>query len=250
MNVQWLRSKIGVVGQEPILFGTTIRENIRYGNPECTNEEIEKAAKIANCHQFIAKLPNGYETLIGERGAQLSGGQKQRIAIARAIVRNPIILILDEATSALDPTSEKRVQDALEKASKGRTTVVVSHRLSTVFTANKIVFIKDGVVGEQGTHSELMAKKGLYYDLVSVNNSRKNAEESPKYQRKLSKLKRVESVTSDEDESDAESQENIEDTEKQLEKISNWRLLKMNAPEWGYILLGCVGAIMFGKTMR
>lgn len=146
-------------------------ENIRYGNPEATEEEIQSAAKIANCHNFISKLPDGYSTLIGERGALLSGGQKQRIAIARALVRNPKILLLDEATSALDPNSEKLVQDALERATKGRTTLVVSHRLSTITNADKIVFIKDGVVVEQGTHAQLIEQRGHYYDLVNASGS-------------------------------------------------------------------------------
>lgn len=168
LNVAWLRSQIGVVGQEPVLFATTIEENIRYGKPGCSMADIERAARTANCHDFIVKLPLGYKTLVGERGAQMSGGQKQRIAIARAIVRDPKILLLDEATSALDPSSEKRVQDALEAASRGRTTLVVSHRLSTITNADSIVFVKDGVVAEHGTHDELMAKAGLYYQLVKI----------------------------------------------------------------------------------
>lgn len=169
MNTAWLRSFIGVVGQEPVLFSTTVRENIRYGKPDVTDAEIEEAARIANCHEFISKLPNGYDTMVGERGSQMSGGQKQRIAIARAIVRNPTILILDEATSALDPSSEKKVQVALEKASQGRTTLVVSHRLSTIINANVIVFIENGIVVESGSHQELLDKKGRYYDLYQAN---------------------------------------------------------------------------------
>lgn len=175
LNVGWLRAQIGVVGQEPVLFATTIGENIRYGNPKATQKDIEDAARMANCHDFITKLPKGYDTLVGERGAQMSGGQKQRIAIARALVRNPKILLLDEATSALDPTSERRVQDALEMASKGRTTLVVSHRLSTVTNADKIVFVKDGAVAEEGTHDELMAKKGLYCQLVNITNRKEKS---------------------------------------------------------------------------
>uniref|UniRef100_A0A1B0A9F0 ABC-type xenobiotic transporter n=1 Tax=Glossina pallidipes TaxID=7398 RepID=A0A1B0A9F0_GLOPL len=169
LNVAWLRAQIGVVGQEPVLFATTIEENIRYGKPTATKEEIKQAARIANCHDFIVKLPKGYETMVGERGAQMSGGQKQRIAIARAIINDPKILLLDEATSALDPTSEKKVQIALEEASRGRTTLVVSHRLSTITNADKIVFVKDGVVAEQGTHEQLMAKGGLYNQLIMSN---------------------------------------------------------------------------------
>lgn len=177
LNVGWLRSQIGVVGQEPVLFATTIEENIRYGKKDSTMADIEKAARIANCHDFIMKLPHGYKTMVGERGAQMSGGQKQRIAIARALVRDPKILLLDEATSALDPTSERRVQDALEVASKGRTTLVVSHRLSTITNADNIVFVKDGVVAEQGTHNELMAKGGLYYQLVKISQRNEHEDE-------------------------------------------------------------------------
>lgn len=179
MNTAWLRSFIGVVGQEPVLFGTTIRENIRYGKPDVSDEEIEKAARIANCHHFISKLPNGYNTMVGDRGSQMSGGQKQRIAIARAIVRNPTILILDEATSALDPHSERKVQIALEKASEGRTTLVVSHRLSTITNANEIVFIENGIVAESGSHEELLRKKGRYFDLCESNKSASIAEGNP-----------------------------------------------------------------------
>lgn len=177
LNTAWLRSKIGVVGQEPVLFATTITENIRYGKPSATQEEIEQAAKLANCHLFIKNLPKGYDTMVGERGAQLSGGQKQRIAIARALIRNPPILLLDEATSALDPTSERRVQDALEEASKGRTTLVVSHRLSSITSADKIVFIQNGVVLEEGTHEQLMEKRGQYYSLVKTTIKKETVEE-------------------------------------------------------------------------
>uniref|UniRef100_A0A8C3IBA7 ABC-type xenobiotic transporter n=1 Tax=Chrysemys picta bellii TaxID=8478 RepID=A0A8C3IBA7_CHRPI len=162
------REFIGVVSQEPVLFGTTIRNNIRYGREDVTDEEIENAAKEANAYDFIMEFPDKFNTLVGERGAQMSGGQKQRIAIARALVRNPKILLLDEATSALDTESESVVQAALEKASKGRTTLVIAHRLSTIRTANVIVAIADGAVAEVGTHSELMEKRGLYYSLAAA----------------------------------------------------------------------------------
>lgn len=171
LNVACLRSFIGVVGQEPVLFATTIGENIRYGYPDASQNRIEHAARIANCHNFIKKLPDGYNTMVGPRGAQLSGGQKQRIAIARALVRNPRILLLDEATSALDTNSEKLVQAALEKAMKGRTTLVVSHRLSTITDVDQIIYIQDGKVLEQGTHSELMQKGGEYFKLVKSSGS-------------------------------------------------------------------------------
>lgn len=168
LDLAWWRTNIGVVGQEPVLFGTTIAENIRNGNRDATEDDIKNAAKKANAHEFIIGLPLGYQTLVGERGAQLSGGQKQRIAIARALVRNPTILLLDEATSALDTNSEAKVQAALDSASKECTTVIVAHRLSTIRNATKIVVISKGVVVEQGTHNELMALKKEYFNLVTT----------------------------------------------------------------------------------
>jgi ATP-binding cassette subfamily B (MDR/TAP) protein 1 len=169
LNVNWLRSLIGYVGQEPVLFSGTIAENITYGRADASREEAETAAKQANAHDFISSFPQGYETMVGERGIQLSGGQKQRIAIARAIVRNPQILILDEATSALDTTSERVVQaalDALLQLSR-HTTIVIAHRLSTIRNADKIVVLMDGVVIETGTHEQLLAiAEGHYQELI------------------------------------------------------------------------------------
>eukprot|EP00735_Rhodelphis_limneticus_P009657 TRINITY_DN2844_c0_g1::TRINITY_DN2844_c0_g1_i9::g.6201::m.6201 TRINITY_DN2844_c0_g1::TRINITY_DN2844_c0_g1_i9::g.6201 ORF type:complete len:1338 (+),score=413.75,sp/Q8T9W4/ABCB3_DICDI/45.24/0.0,sp/Q8T9W4/ABCB3_DICDI/39.70/2e-124,ABC_membrane/PF00664.18/2.1e-58,ABC_membrane/PF00664.18/1.3e-46,ABC_tran/PF00005.22/3.8e-36,ABC_tran/PF00005.22/1e-33,AAA_21/PF13304.1/0.18,AAA_21/PF13304.1/0.35,AAA_21/PF13304.1/2.8,AAA_21/PF13304.1/0.0015,SMC_N/PF02463.14/12,SMC_N/PF02463.14/8.5e-05,SMC_N/PF02463.14/39, len=167
VNLSFLRKQFGLVGQEPVLFATTIAENIRFGKQDATMEEIMDAAKAANAHSFISKLPNGYDTYVGEKGAQMSGGQKQRIAIARAIIRNPRILLLDEATSALDAESERLVQDALERLMPGRTTIIVAHRLSTVKQADVIVALKEGVVVEQGSHAELMQKNGFYAQLVT-----------------------------------------------------------------------------------
>ena len=170
-----------MVGQEPVLFDLSIRENIRLGNQAASDEEIEEACKAANAFIFIQKLPKGLDTNVGEGGSQLSGGQKQRIAIARALLRQPTILLLDEATSALDTESEKVVQEALERASKGRTTVVVAHRLSTIKSADVIVAMNGGKVEEMGTHDELMALKGLYYNLVVRQLEKK--EDGPTYER-------------------------------------------------------------------
>lgn len=162
-----LRRHIGIVAQEPVLVSETIAENIRYGKSEATQEEIEAAARAANAHEFISKFPEGYQTLVGERGLQLSGGQKQRVAIARAVLRDPKILILDEATSALDAESEHLVQEALERLMEGRTTLVIAHRLSTVRNAEDILVLEAGRVKQRGNHESLMKdRNGLYFRLV------------------------------------------------------------------------------------
>ncbi|PHU01603.1 ABC transporter B family member 12 [Capsicum chinense] len=173
LKVKWLREQMGLVSQEPILFNDTIRANIAYGKEsDATETEILAATELANAHNFISGLQQGYETLVGERGIQLSGGQKQRVAIARAIVKCPKILLLDEATSALDSESEKVVQDALDRVSSGRTTVVVAHRLSTIKGADVIVVIKDGVIVEKGNHETLVNRQhGIYASLVSKSSS-------------------------------------------------------------------------------
>lgn len=164
-----LRNQMAVVPQDVILFGGTIRENIAYGKPDATEEEIVEAARQANAIHFIEKFPEGLETVVGERGIQLSGGQRQRIAIARAVLKNPKILILDEATSALDSESERLVQDALEKLMKGRTSIVIAHRLSTVRSADTILVINEGAVIERGTHEELSKNvDGLYHQLSTM----------------------------------------------------------------------------------
>ncbi|HEY8418868.1 MAG TPA: ATP-binding cassette domain-containing protein, partial [Clostridia bacterium] len=157
-----LRSNIGIVQQDVYIFNGTIKENIAYGDPKASDEQIIEAAKNANIHDFIMSLPEGYDTKVGERGARLSGGQKQRISIARVFLKNPKILILDEATSALDNESEKHIQEALERLSKNRTTIVIAHRLSTIRNADLIYVIADGRIKEQGTHKELLKQKGLY----------------------------------------------------------------------------------------
>lgn len=163
-----LRNHIGIVSQESILFNASIRENIAFGMPHATLAEVEQAAKIANAHSFILEMENAYDTNIGERGNKLSGGQKQRISIARAVLKNPNILILDEATSALDTESEKLVQEALEKLMENRTSLVIAHRLSTVRSADEIIVLSKGEIIERGTHNELMALSGTYYKLCSL----------------------------------------------------------------------------------
>lgn len=167
LEPDWLRRQIGAVAQEPILFSTSIAENIRYGREDATDEELEAAARAANAHDFIVQFPEGYQTSVGERGVQLSGGQKQRIAIARAVLKNPRILILDEATSALDAESEFLVKEALDRLMAGRTTLIIAHRLSTVRDASRVMVLDQGRVVQSGTHGELMEEReGIYHRLV------------------------------------------------------------------------------------
>ncbi|EUQ36468.1 ABC transporter, ATP-binding/permease [Staphylococcus aureus SJUD6104] len=165
-----LRNQIGLVQQDNILFSDTVKENILLGRPTATDEEVVEAAKMANAHDFIMNLPQGYDTEVGERGVKLSGGQKQRLSIARIFLNNPPILILDEATSALDLESESIIQEALDVLSKDRTTLIVAHRLSTITHADKIVVIENGHIVETGTHRELIAKQGAYEHLYSIQN--------------------------------------------------------------------------------
>ncbi len=160
---------MSVVSQDTVLFNDTIAANISMGKSGATQEEIAAAARIANADTFIAECPDGYETGIGDHGSKLSGGQRQRLSIARAVLKNPDILILDEATSALDTESEKLVQDALNKLLAGnRTSVVIAHRLSTIYNADKIIVIDHGKIAEQGTHTELLAKNGIYAKLIEM----------------------------------------------------------------------------------
>ena len=169
INLSVYRHNISVVPQNSILFSGTIRENITYGLEHYTEEELQKVVEMANLNEFVKELPNGLDTIIGEHGDKLSGGQKQRITIARALIRNPKILILDEATSALDNISEYHVQKAISSSIKGRTTFIVAHRLSTIRDADRIVVMDNGIAVEIGTYEELMAKKGKFYELKALN---------------------------------------------------------------------------------
>ncbi|WMN07686.1 ABC transporter ATP-binding protein [Marivirga arenosa] len=167
-TVESIRSKMGVVSQESILFNDSIFNNIAFGKPECTLEEVIQAAKVANAHDFISQMDGGYQAMIGERGTKLSGGQRQRISIARAILKNPDILILDEATSALDSESEKLVQDALTNLMKNRTSIVIAHRLSTIQEADQIYVMQEGEIIEKGKHDDLLKKNGVYKKLIEI----------------------------------------------------------------------------------
>uniref|UniRef100_A0A8C8ZZZ0 P-type phospholipid transporter n=1 Tax=Prolemur simus TaxID=1328070 RepID=A0A8C8ZZZ0_PROSS len=259
-NVRYLREIIGVVSQEPVLFSTTIAENIRYGRGNVTMDEIKKAVKAANAYEFIMNLPQKFDTLVGERGAQLSGGQKQRIAIARALVRNPKILLLDEATSALDAESEVEVQAALDKAREGRTTIVIAHRLSTVRNADVIAGLKDGVIVEQGSHSELMKKEGVYYKLVNMQTSG-NQIQSEEFE--LSDEKAAAGLTPNGWKSrtfrnsthkslrNSRMYQNgfkveTNELDENVPPVSFLKVLKLNKTEWPYFVVGTVCAIANG----
>ncbi|CAF4933946.1 unnamed protein product [Pieris macdunnoughi] len=246
LSIRWLREQIGLVGQEPVLFNTTVRDNIRFGREDATNQAIEEAAKQANAHQFIMKLPSGYDTLVGERGASLSGGQKQRIAIARALVRNPRILLLDEATSALDTASEHKVQKALDKASEGRTTIVVAHRLTTIRNVDKIYVFKAGIVVESGNHEELMELKGHYYDMVMLQYSPDFTETD----QGGNVLTRTVSVVSEKDEDEhieSSIQEAAEVTEEP--QVSFWKVVRLNKPEWKSVTAASIASVVSGFAM-
>ena len=166
LDVEWLRTQVGAVSQEPLLFARSIADNIRYARPTATDAEVEEAARTANALEFVKRFPDGFATMVGERGVQLSGGQKQRIAIARAVLKDPRILVLDEATSALDAESEHLVKEALERLMKGRTTLIIAHRLSTVMGADRVLVLDRGRVVQEGEHKALVAEEGLYKKLV------------------------------------------------------------------------------------
>ena len=167
LTFESLADAVGVVSQETYLFHASVRENLRFARPDATDEEIEAAARAAQVHELIASLPDGYDTVVGERGFRFSGGEKQRIAIARTILRNPPVLVLDEATSALDAQTERAVDEALRELAEGRTTIVIAHRLSTVRDADQIVVLDGGVLVERGTHDELLAMGGKYAALAA-----------------------------------------------------------------------------------
>ncbi|PYH88449.1 ABC multidrug transporter Mdr1 [Aspergillus ellipticus CBS 707.79] len=288
LNLRWLRQQISLVSQEPVLFGTTIYQNIRYGligtrfeneSEEKIRELIENAARMANAHDFVTALPEGYETNVGQRGFLLSGGQKQRIAIARAIVSDPKILLLDEATSALDTKSEGVVQAALDRAAEGRTTIVIAHRLSTIKTAHNIVVMVNGKIVEQGNHNELVSHQGTYHSLVEAQriNEEKDAEamaadddEDDDEDFSKQEIARIKSASSGSGSLDDEEEKsfvgaglNRSGTHKSVSsailakrepevarKYSLWTLVKFivsfNRPEFGYMIIGLIFAVLSG----
>ncbi|KAJ6850762.1 putative multidrug resistance protein [Iris pallida] len=274
LRLKWLRSQMGLVSQEPALFATSIRENILFGKEDASTEEVVAAASASNAHNFITQLPQGYDTQVGERGVQMSGGQKQRIAIARAIIKSPKILLLDEATSALDSESERIVQEALDLASVGRTTIVIAHRLSTIRNADLIAVVQAGQVVETGSHDELIRdEEGLYSSLVRLQQTRIAKEEhgagsstfsasglgmsaaspynssSHSMSRRISTGSRSNSARSFNAAATGTaggSPEEASEPQPVPPVPSFRRLLMMNAPEWRQAVLGCAGAVVFG----
>ncbi|CAB3235149.1 unnamed protein product [Arctia plantaginis] len=271
-------SSLGVVGQEPVLFRGTIFENIAIGCPEATLADVQRVAIMSYAHEFITNLPKGYNTVIGERGASLSGGQKQRIAIARSLLRDPAVLLLDEATSALDPHSERQVQAALDRASAGRTTIMVSHRLATIVNAKRIICMDKGTIVEQGSHEELIKNKEDITPLpeeaeteedgtdTATENSKPRTDDANSDIRKHEHRKRIQKQNSVIDNqhwmtprgsissvvsvgyqsfmlnADAENKENIEE---QVD-VTGCQILKLNSPEWIYITIGSIAAFAQG----
>lgn len=242
LNLKWYRSQVGLVGQEPVLFSGTIAENIGFGKEgeTATIDEIIEAAKSANAHNFITQFPKGYDTPVGEKGAQLSGGQKQRIAIARAIIKNPKILLLDEATSALDSESERVVQEALDKVMKGRTTIVVAHRLSTIQNANQIVVLQKGKVIEKGNHNDLIQQNGLYAELVQLQGLSTTTADTKE---------RTNTLTLETSQVENEATAAVETEEEKAAKsrLPFLRLFTLNKPEVPLLLVGLVVACISGS---
>ncbi|CAF4562481.1 unnamed protein product, partial [Rotaria socialis] len=251
---------IAVVNQEPVLFATSIQDNIRFGKINSTQDDVIEAAKQAHAHDFIMKLPQGYDTMVGERGAQLSGGQRQRIVLARALIRKPNLLILDEATSALDPSSEKIIQQALERSCKGRrTTLVIAHRLSTIRNADWIIVLEDGAVVEQGSHDDLIAANYIYANLfknypaetINVQSSEiANVHESEDFSTEIILSQEINNIQTNESEVNRTS---FEETDAELlidespygSLRSLVNLLKLNSPEWPYLLTASLFTIAF-----
>ncbi|XP_027357405.1 putative ABC transporter B family member 8 [Abrus precatorius] len=255
LQLKWMRGKMGLVSQEHALFGTSIKENIMFGKPDATTDEIVAAATAANAHNFIRQLPEGYETKIGERGALLSGGQKQRIAIARAIIKNPVILLLDEATSALDSESELLVQNALDQASMGRTTLIVAHKLSTIRNADLIAVVSGGRIIEKGTHNELLnCPNGHYAKLAKLQTQLSMDDQDQNLELGLLSSARSSAGRP----STAKSSPAIFPKSPLLPEtipspISHpppyfLRLLSLNGPEWKQGLIGTFSAIAFGSV--
>lgn len=279
VNVSWLRSQMGYVGQMPTLFRATIRDNIAYGaavtyadgvmtRADVTEDQIVAASKLANCHDFIVKLPEGYDTLLGDRGALLSGGQKQRVCIARAVVRDPKFLLLDEATSALDAHSERLVQEALERAAEGRTTVVIAHRLSTVRNADVISVFKEGVIVESDSYDALMQKPdGIFRDLVEMQQvaaqkskeSALHAEDEAdsrevdsyvREQKSMNKSTVIDSIDGGLVSKDGKLgiESDSEDSTPDVDDGVIGRAYHLNKAEWPFMLVGCIGAAMAGAS--
>ncbi|KAK9275594.1 hypothetical protein L1049_022861 [Liquidambar formosana] len=251
LQLKWLRGKMGLVSQEHALFGTSIKENIMFGKLDATMDEVMAAAMAANAHNFIRQLPEGYETKIGERGALLSGGQKQRIAIARAIIKNPAILLLDEATSALDSESETLVQNALDQASMGRTTLVVAHKLATVRNADLIAVIYDGCIIELGSHNDLINQKnGHYAKLAKLQRQFSSDDQEQNYETRISSVTRSSagrpSTTKSSPFNFASPLPDENPPTISHLTPSFARLLALNSPEWKQGLIGSLTAIIFG----
>ncbi|CAL8095688.1 unnamed protein product [Calicophoron daubneyi] len=256
LDLKTLRNQIGVVQQEPVLFEGTIADNIRLGKLDATQEEIEQAAKEANAHDFICSLPAGYDTVLAEGGGGMSVGQKQRLAIARALIRKPRLLLLDEATSALDTRSERVVREALEKASTGRTCVVIAHRLTTVRHADLILVLENGVVRESGTHEELIAREGLYAAMLGNQNQMEGAKDEDENEE--GECQMPEGVWLAKEESEGASEESksvvhhmsesISFQMDKMEKKSMRRILTINKPELKYIICGYVACIISGTA--
>ncbi|KAL9239953.1 hypothetical protein vseg_014223 [Gypsophila vaccaria] len=263
LQLKWLRSQMGLVSQEPALFATTIKENILFGKVDATTEEVIEASKASNAHNFISQLPQGYDTQVGERGVQMSGGQKQRIAIARAIIKKPRILLLDEATSALDSESERVVQEALDKAAMGRTTIIIAHRLSTIRNADIIAVLQNGKVIEMGSHEELIQlQDGIYTSLVRLQQTAQSSDTASMSSSIFNNLdfrgsssSRRQSILSRSSSANlvgSSRYQNVNGLDEEpnghgkLPVPSFRRLLAMNLPEWKQACLGCFGALIFG----